>query len=169
MVPMVYPADNKNGNFIPNWALWFVIQVKAYAERGGDRVLVANLRSRVMGVLDYFVNFENGDGLLENLEGWTFIEWSMSNQFVNGVNYPTNVLYSTALSDASKLYNGPMLESKAQKNAQVVRYQSLNVEFFVYNAIRDSEANLKPTTNVSEGAEYYAFFVNVAAPASYPV
>src|SRR3546814_20419396 len=28
MVPMVYPADNKNGNFIPNLALCFLIQEK---------------------------------------------------------------------------------------------------------------------------------------------
>ena len=31
MVPMCYPADHYNGNFIPNWALWFITQLEEYA------------------------------------------------------------------------------------------------------------------------------------------
>ncbi|QDH81296.1 Bacterial alpha-L-rhamnosidase [Echinicola soli] len=168
MIPMVYPADNRNGNFIPNWALWFVIQVSEYAERGGDPRLVEDLRPRIMELLDYFAPFENEDGLLENLKGWKFVEWSKANEFVNGVNYPTNALYSKALMEASKLYDTPELGTKSQKIAQAIREQSFNGEFFVDNAIRDAEGKLKPTSNISEVGQYYAFFFELATPREYP-
>ena len=35
MLPMCYPADHYDGVFIPNWALWFVVQLGEYKERGG--------------------------------------------------------------------------------------------------------------------------------------
>lgn len=168
MVPMVYPADIRNGNFIPNWALWFVIQVSEYAERGGDRQLVADLEDSVLGVLKYFTPFENEDGLLENLKGWKFIEWSQANKFVRGVNYPTNALYSKALSEAARLYDKPELEDKAQKIAREVREQSFNGEFFIDNALRDKKGRLKPTPNISEVGQYYAFFFDVATPDTHP-
>ncbi|MFQ8805719.1 MAG: hypothetical protein ACLR8Y_12280 [Alistipes indistinctus] len=28
MLPMCYPSDHVNGNFIPNWAMWFVIELE---------------------------------------------------------------------------------------------------------------------------------------------
>ncbi|MBC9795734.1 hypothetical protein IBL28_07140 [Sinomicrobium sp. FJxs] len=168
MIPMVYPADNRNGNFIPNWALWFVIQVREYADRGGDPELVQQLKPRVMGILDYFARFENEDGLLENLKGWKFVEWSEANKFVNGVNYPTNALYSKALLAASELYDEPEPGGKAEKIIRAVRKQSFNGKFFVDNAVRDKEGNLRPTSNISEVGQYYAFFFDLATPESYP-
>ena len=30
MLPMCYPADHNDGNFIPNWALWFILQLEEY-------------------------------------------------------------------------------------------------------------------------------------------
>ena len=28
MLPMCYPSDHNDGVFIPNWAMWFVVQLK---------------------------------------------------------------------------------------------------------------------------------------------
>ena len=30
MLPMCYPADHYDGNFIPNWAMWFVLELEEY-------------------------------------------------------------------------------------------------------------------------------------------
>ena len=30
MLPMCYPADHNDGVFIPNWSLWFVVQLEEY-------------------------------------------------------------------------------------------------------------------------------------------
>ena len=33
MLPMCYPADHYDGNFIPNWAMWFVLELEEYIQR----------------------------------------------------------------------------------------------------------------------------------------
>ena len=45
--------------------------------------------------------YENEDGLLENIPGWVFVEWSKANELTDGVNYPSNMLYSATLLAAS--------------------------------------------------------------------
>ena len=100
MLPMCYPADHNDGTFIPNWSLWFVLQLEEYLARSGDREMVDALRPRVLKLFDYFRPFRNSDGLLEKLQSWVFIEWSDANQFVQDVNYPSNMLYAAALASA---------------------------------------------------------------------
>ena len=46
MLPMCYPADHTDGMFIPNWALWFVVQLPEYLARSGDQATVEALRPR---------------------------------------------------------------------------------------------------------------------------
>ena len=161
MLPMCYPADHNDGIFIPNWALWFVVQLDEYLARSGDRTSVEALRPRVTKLLDYLRQFENADGLLEKLPSWVFIEWSAANQFVQDVNYPTNMLYAGALSAAARLYQRPDLGAKAEKVRAVVRRQSFDGHFFVDNALR-REGKLQPTRNRSEVCQYFAFFFGVA-------
>ena len=59
MLPMCYPADQYDGNFIPNWAMWFVIELGDYLKRTGDQEFVSLLHDKVYALLDYFVPFEN--------------------------------------------------------------------------------------------------------------
>lgn len=168
MLPMCYPADHYDGVFIPNWALWFVIQLEEYAQRSGDRATVDALRKRVLELFDYFQPFENSDGLLEKLQGWVFIEWSAANQFVQDVNYPSNMLYAAALSTAGRLYSLPALEEKAEQIRTVIRQQSFDGQFFVDNAVREPSGELKVTRNRSEVCQYFAFFFDVATPTTHP-
>ena len=51
MLPMCYPADHNDGVFIPNWALWFVVELEEYLARSGDRETVDALRPRVLRLL----------------------------------------------------------------------------------------------------------------------
>ena len=167
MLPMCYPADHYDGVFIPNWALWFVVQLGEYLERTGDRALVDGLRSRVVDLFDYFEPFKNSDGLLEKLDGWIFVEWSKANKFVQDVNYPTNMLYASALATAGRLYDIPDYIREANEIRDVIRKQSFNGSFFVDNAIRDKNGKLRVTDNKSEICQYYAFFFDVASPETF--
>ena len=47
--------------------------------------------------------YENGDGLLQNLPSWNFVEWSAANDWINDVNYPTNFLYAEVLRENTYL------------------------------------------------------------------
>jgi alpha-L-rhamnosidase len=167
MIPMCYPADHYDGNFIPNWALWFIVQVDDYARRGGDPALISRLKPRIEKLLRYFSKFENEDGLLEKLEKWIFVEWSKANDFVNDVNYPSNMLYAAALDAAARLYGNPDWEQKAENVRQAVLRQSFNGDFFVDNAVREN-GKLNVTENTTEVCQYYAFFFNIATPESHP-
>jgi len=168
MLPMCYPADHNDGVFIPNWAMWFILQIDDYAQRGGDPALIASLQPRIEKLLDYFTGFENEDGLLEKLDSWIFVEWSKANSFVLDVNYPTNMLYSAALDKAAKLYHNDIWEKKAGHIRQTVLKQSFNGTFFVDNAVRNANKKLQVTNNTTEVCQYYAFFFNIATPKTHP-
>jgi alpha-L-rhamnosidase len=167
MIPMCYPADHYDKNFIPNWSLWFILQVEDYANRGGDPALIAQLKPRIEKLLQYFAKFENEDGLLDKLEKWIFVEWSRAGDFVRDVNYPTNMLYSAALSCAARLYDNASWATKSENVRQTILKQSFNGEFFVDNAVREN-GKLKVTQNTTEVCQYYAFYFDVATPESHP-
>ena len=167
MLPMCYPADHNDGVFIPNWAMWFVLQLEEYVARSGDRALVASLRPRVLKLLDYFKAHENSDGMLEKLPGWVFVEWSQANNFVQDVNYPSSMLYAATLDAAGHLYQLPALLAKAAQLREVIHRQSFDGTFFVDNAVR-RDGKLQVTTNRTEVCQYFAFYFGVATPTTHP-
>lgn len=169
MFPMCYPSDHKNKNFIPNWAMWLVLELHEYATvRGGDPRLVADYRDRVMALVDYLMTFENSDGLLEHLPAWVFVEWSAANDFAQDVNYPSNMTWARVLEAVGELYDRPDLVQKAKKvRAEVVR-QSFDGTWFCDNAVRGKDGKLTVTTNHTETCQYYAFYFNAATPETHP-
>lgn len=163
MLPMCYPADHYDGKFIPNWAMWYVLELEEYLERSGDRELVDRARERVLGLAEYFRSFENEDGLLEKLEGWIFLEWSRANEadVVQDINFPTNMLYVRMLDAVASLYGQDTLREKASRLRQVIRERSFNGTFYTDNERRTEDGLWNPG-NCTEVCQYYAFFTGVA-------
>jgi alpha-L-rhamnosidase len=165
MVPMCYPAEPLGKCFIPNWAMFFVIQLDEAARL---RRLPSSwrplMRRRVRGLLAYFRRFENEGGLLEKLESWIFVEWSKANEFVKDVNYPSNMLYAMMLRAAARLLGDRRLAERAGRVEEAVRAESWRDGRFVDNAVRDPEGRLVVTENATEVCQYYAFFTGVASP-----
>ena len=167
MLPMCYPADHDDGVFISNWALWFVLELEEYVERTGDVTMRACFKDKINRLFDYFLPFENEHELLENLDNWVFLEWSKANDFIEGVNYPSNMLYAGALSAAGRLYGDESLLSKAERIRETIRKYSFDGMFFVDQALRTG-GRLASTGERTEVCQYYAFAFNVATPDSYP-
>lgn len=168
MLPMCYPSDHNDGVFIPNWAMWYVVELKEYLERTGDRELIDRAKSRVYSLLNYFRPFENGDGLLERLKSWVFIEWSKSNELVQDINYPTNMLYSLFKESAAELYGDEGLAREAALLKEKIRLLSFNGKWFCDNAVYGGRDKAENTGLCTESCQYYAFFTKVATPESYP-
>jgi alpha-L-rhamnosidase len=149
--------------YIPNWAMWYVIELYDYLNRTADRELIENSRHKVYGIIDYFKQYLNSDGLLEDLESWVFIEWSKSNdkEFVKGVNYPSNMLYSKMLCVAGTMYNDKELILQGQNIKKMVIEQSFNGKFFEDNRVRENGI-LVNKGHISETCQYYAFYFDVA-------
>lgn len=57
MLPMCYPADFYTGIFIPNWSMWYALEVKEYLERTGDRVFAEEVRTILYDLIAYFDKF----------------------------------------------------------------------------------------------------------------
>lgn len=169
MLPMCYPSDHLDGLFIPNWAKWYILELDEYYKRTEDKELVEMAKERVITLCDYFASFENSDGLIENPDGWVFVDWSEANNYVSGVNYPTNMLYARTLRAVTNLYGDKSYAEKADHIEEVIRKQSYFDGFFHDHAVRDENGKLKIVEeHISESCQYYAFFGGTATPELYP-
>ncbi|HHV12824.1 MAG TPA: hypothetical protein GXX75_21350 [Clostridiales bacterium] len=161
MLPMCYPAESYKGTFIPQWALWYIVELYEYLGRNGSETS-QRFKQICYGLLGWMERYRNSDGLLENLPGWNFIEWSKANEWVRDINYPTNMLYKRALELVGLIYNDTALIRQAEKIKNQIIEQSYNGSFFIDNAVRDKDKILRNTENISEVCQYYAFFFKVA-------
>ena len=168
MLPMCYPADHRNHNYIPNWAMWFVLELEEYLERTGDRETISRARTRIYELVEFFRPYLNEDGLLEKLPKWVFVEWSRANKLVQDVSYPSNMLYAEMLDVVSRLYGDKALSEQASAIRKEVLRQSFDGEYFVDNAVRNERGKLELSGEHTEVCQYYAFLFGVASPESHP-
>ena len=167
MLPMCYPADALQGQFIPNWAMWFVLELEDYYIRNNDKAFIMPFKEKVYKLLKYFEKFENSDGLLEKLENWVFVEWSKANDFVQDINFPTNMIYCKVLKAVGNIFGDEVALKKAEKLAEVIKRRSFNGEFFTDNEVYRDGSPVSSGER-SETCQYYAFFTDIATPEAYP-
>lgn len=169
IVPMCYPSDPID-TYIPNYDLWYIIEVEKYMRRYGKDELVMKSLDKIRGVLGYFETKENEFGLLENLEGWIFIEWSAANydDHTCGVNIPSNVCYAAALEAAAKLFDEEKYIQKALNIKKYIKENAFNGEFFVDNLIRNKDGKLVQSGLITEVCQYYAFWFGTIDKKEYP-
>ncbi len=157
ILPMCYPSDeHENNKFIPQWDMWYVLEVKEYLTERNTSVDKELFRKSVYGIVNFLSRHENADGLLQNLPSWNFVEWSKVNGWVQDVNYSTNFLYAEVLRSAGSLYDDNALLEKAKKVAKRTQELSFDGELFIENAVTDENGIPKNTQNSSEAGQYYA-------------
>ena len=59
MLPKCFPAQRSKDSFIPNWAMWYVVELNDYFARTQDRDLIDRAKEKVYGVIRYFEAFKN--------------------------------------------------------------------------------------------------------------
>ena len=170
MIPMCYPADHTDGVFIPTFALWWILELAQYRERTGDESVVALSRRKLEDVLDWFSPYVGPEGLLEDLPGWVFVEWSACSDkdHVVGANFPSNFLYASALESAAVLLGRPDLAAQGAAVRETAARLAWNGEWFEDNAVRDGGGRLRRADHVTETGQYYAFYFGAASPESNP-
>jgi len=169
MLPMCFPSQHEKDSFIPNWAMWFVVEMKDYLDRTGDRGLVDKARDKIYGVVDYFKDFENEYGLLEDLKSWIFVEWSICNSYdyVRGVNFPSNMLYACMLEAVYYLYGDENAKKRAKEIKAKIVEISYDGKFFADNAERVDGKICRIDSHVSETCQYYALFCGICPDKEY--
>ncbi len=169
MLPMCYPADHYNGDHIPNNPLWAGLELCRRIALFPEENLKALAKDKLYGALAFFQSQENADGLLENLKGWVFIEWSRCNakDYVAGVNYPSNMVYSELLLQVGRTYQDDSLIEKGLRLKALIAAQSFNGVFFEDNRLRE-DGVLTLKNHITETCQYYAFFFGIATQESHP-
>ena len=168
MLPMCFPADHRNGVFIPNWAMWLVLELEEYEKRSADRALADSFRPKLDALLAYLDTFLNADGLLEHLPSWVFVEWSRANEWVQDVNYPSNMLYSRVLEAYGRLYGSPAHLERAETMRRTILEQSYDGNWFRDHAVRKEDGELRILPDRSEVCQYFAFWMEVCSKDSMP-
>ena len=168
MLPMCYPADHYDKTYIPNWAMWYAVELCEYFARTGDREFVDSTKDKMYALINFFKKYENEYGLLENLESWVFLEWSKSNELTQDVSFASNMLYAYMLDGLGKLYGDNALVEKAAALRTVINEMSMTESgFYCDNAYR-RDGKLVLSGERTESCQYYAFFCNVATPETHP-
>ena len=156
-LPMCYPSDpQKEGKFIPQWCMWYVLEVYDYLTNRKPSFSKDFFKTSVYGVVNLMLKSLNSDGLLEQLPSWNFVEWSKANWWTKDVNFPTQFLFAEVLDCTAKLYDDASLFNIADKMRSKAIELSFDGEFFVDHAVRDNNGNLNVLTDTSEAAQYYA-------------
>ena len=168
MLPMCYPSDHNDGVFIPNWAMWYGVELGEYLARTGDRSLIDDAKARMYALCGYFKPFENEFGLLEKLQSWVFIEWSKSNELVQEVSFGSNMLYAKMLDTLGHLYDDAALLDKADKLRRTINEMSMTDSGFYCDNANRVDGKLVLSGERTESLQYYAFFCDVATPAQNP-
>ena len=166
MIPMCYPSDHIDGLFIPTFAMWWILALAEYRKRTGDEALITLARPKLEGLLAWFERYIGKDGLLEDLPGWVFVEWSACNDKdrICGANFPSNFLYASMLEAMAGLLGRPELAAQGAAVRDKAATLAWNGEWFEDNAVRDAEGVLRRRGHVSETGQYYAFWFGSASP-----
>lgn len=160
MLPMCFPAKQRKGLYIPNWSLWFILQWADYIRKTGDYALYSEYKSKVHNLISFFDKYLNEYGLIENLDGWIFVEWSICNDvaYRTGVNFPTNILYAEVLKKVGELYDNEDFKCRSEYIREQILQMSFNGEFFTDNAIRVNGKLTRCDDHISETCQYYMLF-----------
>ena len=156
-LPMCYPADFLDHNTIPQWSIWFVLELVQYLQRNPEttKETYRNLIYRLIGA---FSRYENADGLVEKLPRWNFIEWSAANSWVQDINYPSNMMYARLLEIAGQLYDDQAMLKKCAALRKTILEKSFDGKLFIDNAVYNEDGIAVNTGNHSEVCQYYACF-----------
>ena len=133
-----------------------VLEVEDYINNRGHEADKEIFRPSLEALLDFYKRYENGNGLLERLPSWNFVEWSKANEWGNDVNYPTNFLYAAVLEAAYRIYG----DEYHLRRAKEVREQTIAFSFdgtrFYDRSVRNRSGILTLQKDCSEIAQYYA-------------
>ena len=159
MIPMCYPSVQlfEHGDkYIPQWAMWYIIEADDYVNRRGQKDKAPLFYDSVYGLLGFFREYENEDGLLEDLPNWNFIEWGIANSWTKNISYPTNFLYARVLDAAYNLFGDEKCKERAKQVREKTLEQSFNGKYFLDHSVRDENKKRVLCPEASEAGQYYA-------------
>lgn len=174
-LPAVYPAGKSTN--LPNWTMYMILQLVEFFHRTGDREFIDRYETRVGEIVAQLSRHENSEGVLENLPGWIFVDGSttpLPEYYHQPISMPTNALYARMLDCVDELYGRPQMREKATRIRNRLREANADIradrpaEFLADSLQREEDGTLSRKKLVSEAAQYYAGWLDVASPEDHP-
>lgn len=162
MVPMCYPSDSMQRTYIPNWAMFYVVELADYLKRNGNDEIILKSKRNIISLLSFFEKYEDNYSLLNNLPSWVFIEWSHINDIdvVSDINIASNALYYAFLKSAGVILNDDLLIDKANNIKNILNKYAYNGKYFVDKLINKNN-QLIQYDHISETTQYYMCYFDV--------
>ena len=167
MIPMCHPSDYGDQGYIPNWPMFYVLELLEAKKRNQRTLDLEGAYKKIAPFLEWCESFRDEEGFLENVDGVVFVEWSHANDLesTRGVNFPTNMLYERMLEALSELYPERLgyLKERARGLRKAIMALGYDGKWWNDNAMRNKEGKLVLTGRVSEVTQYYAFHFGFAS------
>ena len=151
----VYPSNIDTA--MPTWSMYFIIQLYEYLKMSGDTALVEAFRERALALKEFYDGYTNKEGLLENIKGWLFIDWSVSNnvEYLNPVSLGINAIYSYCLRLIGEMYGDKSASEAADRIVRTVRSFKNENGLYPDCLTRDENGVLKPENKYTSACQYY--------------
>lgn len=166
MFPACYPAmcpGNKDGGTINTWSMWLLLEVLEFAKRSGDFAMQDAYRERAQLFIDGLWNFKNAAGLLENLPGATFIDWSPANSphYVSPISVAANALYARLCREAGEAYGNAGWQARAEDISKILAEHAAAGNFAEDALTLDENGVLQGKGLYSEAGQYQTLWSRV--------
>lgn len=155
------------------WSLFVLLELTDFYRRTGDEELKEDFRCRVETFMEASQTLKNELGLLENIPGSVFIDWSASNNGANTAPVCTaaNGLYAYVAERLGEMYQKESYRAEAEHIREVFRKQYAETRrrkydlFTMYPFLSDSmtvvDGKLVENKVYSEAAQYYYFWTGL--------
>ncbi len=155
------------------WSLFVLLELTDYYRRTGDEAMKRDFRPRVEKFMEASQSLKNELGLLEDIPGSVFIDWSASNNRANteAVCTAANGLYAMVAQRLGEMYGIESYREEAEQIRAVFRQAYGKVReskyelFTMYPFFSDSmtlrDGQLVENHVYSEAAQYYCFWTGL--------
>ena len=109
--------------FIPTFTLWYIGMLNDYWKYGKDTAFIKNKLAGARQVLNYFHDYQRGDGSVVNVPYWMFTDWVVKEGWVEGAG-PFGSDSTSSLIDLQLLFAYQAASEMEQKSG-IKEYASL--------------------------------------------
>jgi len=142
---------------IPGHSLFWLLQAKLDSELSGDNDYAPQVEEGIHRFLKNMGTFENQEGLLENVPGWNWLDWSKIR--MDGTVVSLNALYSRVLDAAADMTGKAEYRSKAKAIRETL-CRLCPGTIFPDCLLRKGD-ELEPSPEQAEGTQYFALWCGV--------
>lgn len=166
-------GEKKDPYLMYTWNLFVLLELTDYYHRTGDEDIKEDFRRRVYTFMEASAELKNELGVLEDIPGALFIDWSSSNEQPNTypVSTAANGLYAMTAERLGEMYGMDSYKAEARQIRTVFRKVYEEVKsckydpFTMYPYLSDSmtvrDGKLEGNQVYSEAAQYYYFWTGL--------